>query len=402
MPGDDPAVRRGHEGLIERLRWRGDGGALVSAAMDGTARVWPREGGAPVVLRRHAEGSTVVAELRGDGRLIATASTDGSARVWRLGAGDPAPIAALGPPSGRPGRGPPAALVDVAWSPGGARVAVAGEDGALRLWPVGDEGPSGPLTSLSLGTGPISHVRWIDDERLLVADGEAQLLRVEAPAGGEPVASRLAVHGAEIRDLAVAPGGRRAASVGVDGRALVLDLVGEAPPRALEHGGATLWALDFDAAGARLVTAVDDGSAWIWELDAAGSEPVVLRGHREGVLAVDFAPSGDAVVTGGADGEARLWRKRQVSEDMSEWTSVRLPHAGTGWPGDRERSVWTVAFSPDGAQVATGAADGALRIFPVEADALIAEACERVGRDLRDDERARVELGPTAPRCRRP
>ncbi len=193
--------------------------------------------------------------------------------------------------------------------------------------------------------------------------------------------------------------GRLVASGGDDGQVLLFDRSGEGSPRSLRDGQRTIWSLAFDPAGERLVSGGSDGSARVWEL---GTEdpPSRLQGHSQAILSVSFAGDGEAILTTSADGSAMIWRRGAVEPENSAWTSITLPHAGTRWPGVDDGSVWVGAFSPEGALMATGAADGAVRLFPREVGELVALGCGRVGRELREDERARVQLsGSRAPRC---
>jgi WD40 repeat protein len=62
-----------------------DGGRIVTASKDGTARLWDAETGKPIgePLEGHAVAVTSVA-FSPDGKRIVTASEDGTARVWKI------------------------------------------------------------------------------------------------------------------------------------------------------------------------------------------------------------------------------------------------------------------------------------------------------------------------------
>ena len=76
--------RSGHEGRVTRASFSSDGRQVVTASLDGTARVWDVTGGESVVLEGHADGVTH-ASFSSDGRQVVTASWgDGTVRVWDI------------------------------------------------------------------------------------------------------------------------------------------------------------------------------------------------------------------------------------------------------------------------------------------------------------------------------
>lgn len=82
----------------------------------------------------------------------------------------------------------------------------------------------------------------------------------------------------------------------------------------------------------------------------SGMTPYVfhlLTGHAGTVSGTAFSPNGEILATGGADGTVRLWDTR------TRETTATLPHPA---------AVTSVAFSPDGAALASRGADGVIRM----------------------------------------
>ncbi|MEV4622938.1 caspase family protein [Asanoa sp. NPDC049573] len=86
--------------------------------------------------------------------------------------------------------------------------------------------------------------------------------------------------------------------------------------------------------------------------DVGSGEPVgePLIGHRHLVLAVRFTPDGRRLATGGADGSVRIWD----AETRQREFPVLAPH--TRW-------VRAVAFNPDGTRLAGASDDGAVSLW---------------------------------------
>ncbi len=78
-----------------------------------------------------------------------------------------------------------------------------------------------------------------------------------------------------------------------------------------------------------------------WRLELREAELVVQSGHFGPIQAIAFAPDGNLVATGAADGTVRLW-------DLATRKEVRALRG--------HASVGAVAFSPDGRRLASGGA----------------------------------------------
>jgi len=130
-----------------------------------------------------------------------------------------------------------------------------------------------------------------------------------------------------------------------------------------QHGGA-ITALAFSPDGLTLASSSRDGTVRLWSA-AAQQELLTLSGHTDRVLDVAFHPSGTLVASASWDHTVRLW-------DTSTGAQVlTLDH---GAPAS------FVAFSPDGARVASGGENpeaqggllGLVRIFDVNTGTAIA------------------------------
>jgi WD40 repeat protein len=100
--------------------------------------------------------------------------------------------------------------------------------------------------------------------------------------------------------------------------------------------------------------------------------------HDKAVRAVAFSPDGARVATGSDDGSARVFEAATGTE------LARLDH---------DKAVRAVAFSPDGARVAT-ASDGSARVFEATPDLLVQRAIGVMTRALNSAELRWYSLPP--------
>jgi WD40 repeat protein len=62
----------------------------------------------------------------------------------------------------------------------------------------------------------------------------------------------------------------------------------------------------YSADGKRIAAGGHDQAVLVWDADGRG-EPLLLRGHRGGVLNVAFGPDGTRLYSAGEDGLVKAW-----------------------------------------------------------------------------------------------
>ncbi len=364
---------QGHRGVVDLVDFDADGGRLLTASRDGTAKVWDLTGGEPLTLTGH-RARLRSARFSADGKQVLTASDDGTARLWPLDHDRSTKILSDGDADWQRA---------ASWSTDGAYAIVGGNDGVARVWSadgtlvrrvahpdaiaaaaldangtralvatgsvarIWSVQGDGPAVALTGHTGPINGVAFLGDgSAVLTASQDGTLRRWAADGTGEG-SILYTLDGGNLRSVAVDVAGTRAVVTGSDNHARVVDLTTGAIVDSLATAARLHHAAVSDD-GRRVALALADGAALVWT-PGAGAAPVRLTGHRSDVYGVTFDRPGERVASAGADGTARIW-----SLDRPEVATVLSGHG---------HALRAVAFAPAGDRVLTASMDGTARLW---------------------------------------
>ena len=274
---------------------------IASGGIDPIVRVWDlRKPGAPLhTLKGHRQPVAAVA-FSPDGSRLASAS-DGI-RVWDLRRPDAEPVLLS---DGT------ASVASIAFSPDGARLASAGD--VVRIWDL--HNPAARPFSLPAG---------------VAAPGSSPF---------SPVVKSVVFSADGVHLAAAGDGVRVWKLVDVNARPLVL-WESQATAVAFSPDGTRLAAGGLATSGARLPGSEAGETVLIWNLRDPSETPLPFGGNPYGlVTSVAFSDDGARLAAGGLDGSLRLW-------DVRNPDAAPLLLRG-------QRSVNSIAFSPNGSSVAS-------------------------------------------------
>ncbi len=324
----------------------GGPGLLITAGLDDTVRRWNLAadaaagdalmGSVPVVTT-----DAVLIALNPEGSRLVAAYADGSARLWNLAAGS-APRELLG--HAEP-------ITALAFFNGGRWLATASADGRLRIWD-----PSGAaITSWQVAeAGEILTLAAAPDDQTLVLGLTGGIVRfvdsIEGATTGQEIGK-----GTGPTSLSFTADGKQMLGVdGATGRLELWNLGERRTSRMLElpEGFARTAVLRRD--GAYFAYATAEGLVRVVRT-ATGEVTAEYRGHMARIAALAFTPDGSGVVSVSDDRTAKLW----------DVPGVREPQLVEG----DEFKTFATAYSPDGRYLATGGADGVIRVADLAPDA---------------------------------
>lgn len=339
-----------HDRALTSAVFSPDGMRIVTASLDGTARVWEAVADPPETPALRHRGTVMAASFDRTGRraVTATASLDHSARVWDASNGS-----RISAPLLHGGR-----IWWTEFSPDGRTVVTSSDDATAVIW---DWRTGKPTVRLRFG-GAVFHAAFSPDGgRVLTASDSTA--RVWDARTGLPATPPMR-HEAAVSFASFAPDGRHVVTAaGFDGTAQIWDSENANPVGApLRHAKLVKYA-EFSKDGHLVVTASNDATARIWDARTGLPRTPPLE-HTDEVQSAEFDPEGRRVVTASDDKTVGIW-------DVATGRLLRTLRHDNG--------VIRASFSSDGSRVLTSSYDGSARIWSADDGRLLGPPMRHAG-----------------------
>jgi WD40 repeat protein len=341
----DPAVTimTGHTSAVRYVAYSPDGSRILTASLDGTARIWDARTGVQLHLLNvhpHVPGTPAYYDIvktavySPDGTRILTADAGGVIREWDPHTGAAARIISEHLKD----------LQSAQYSRDGARI-VSAAGSTVQIW----NGQTGAL--LAHFTGPDEGVNAAvfssDGSRVAAASRDGSVQVWDARSGRQMLL--LTEHQGQVMSAMYSPDGRTILTSSRDSTARIWDARTGAPLKVLPAGGAAhaqVWFATYSPDGKTIATAGTDQTVRLWDA-ATGTQLRFLSGHVALVGSIAFSSDGKHLASGGWDLTVRTWNLKEGSD-----AALVIP----------AESTW-VQFSPDGKRLLTASTDGTARIW---------------------------------------
>ena len=131
-----------------------------------------------------------------------------------------------------------------------------------------------------------------------------------------------------------------------------------------------VYGVAFAPSGELLATASADATARVWRVEPGRSPaPLLVLEHPDAVSSVDFHSKCSHVCTASADSNVRVWNIRRCIHASSLGAHAAEPAVLSGHAGP----VWSCAFSPSEAHIASTSSDGTIILWDWESSARVGQ-----------------------------
>ena len=290
---------------VKSLRVSSDGSEMLMASTDGFIRVWDLGLTALKGEMQADEGSVLSVAYHPSGFTVAAGYADGAVKVWLLQSYTALP-AEFNPHEG--------SVMAVGYDPSGEHLFSAGIDGKLRVYDL----TTGTLNREIIVDTPILDAEFAPDGSAIALALNDGSIRVY-PFGGEEEAAPTIFfgHTNAVWDIAYSTDGQYIISGSEDTSVRLWDAISGVELETLRGHISPVYTVAFSADGAFIASGGQDRTIQLWDANS-GTKITTISTHEGPVLTVAFTPDNTRIVSGSEDGTWRLWQFRDGTQPVNE------------------------------------------------------------------------------------
>ena len=290
----------------------------------------------PYTYRGHRDAVLSVA-WSPDGTRIASASADQTVQVWEVQSGRTLQIYA----------GHSSFVLSAVWSPDGTRIASGSDDQTVQVWEV-ESGKT--LLTYNRHKGAVWSVAWSPDGTRIASASFDQTVQVWEAQSGRTLLT-YTKHSSTVDSAAWSPDGKRIASASDDRTVQVWEAQsGRTLLTYTRHDG-TVESAAWSPDGARIASASADRTVQVWGAER-GQWLLTYDRHRGTVNSAAWSPDGKRIASASVR-TVQVWGA-ESGQLLQTYT------------GHRGFVVYSAAWSPDGKRIASGSFDQTVQVWAAQ------------------------------------
>jgi len=319
-----------HEDSISTTIFSRSGKSFVSGSRDGKIKVWNRDYSSANTIENGAAISSIA--FNPDEETLAVAGDDGTIKLWNVRTKEK--IVEL--PKQKD------SVTSVDFSPDGTTL-ISAAARTITLW---DRRGRKIKVFGGQHREQINCAKFSPNGKIIASASDDRTVRIWNIEGKELYLPKL--HSALVEDLAFSSDGTRIATVAGD-KIQVWTVSGQKPTISLQGTERTIYRVAFSPDGKTIASANENGSIDVWDRFEESVEPLTLQGHSGAVSSVNFSPDGKTIASAGEDQTIIFW-SASSEEAVSKY----------------DKSVFRISFSPDGRTLASASADKTVRLWDID------------------------------------
>ncbi len=289
---------KAHSGDVNGLAFADEGRSLVSAARDGTLKVWSASSGS--LLRSGALQNRLVTSLAVMGRRAVAGHGEGQIALYDLDTASR--IAQI--------KRNDADVWSVAFLDTPERFVTASHDWVVSVYDA--KSPTAAQFTLDGHENAVQAVAYSSSGPWIASGGADKTVRVYDVGTHDLVRTYKGLKDF-VTALAFSPDGKTLAVASLDGAIKLYSTQSTRLKSQLTGHKGRIGSLAFTPNGEVLASAADEGIVRLWDVKR-GRSLRSLSGHTGGAKAVTFSPDGAKLASSGADGMVRLWNVPAIKE----------------------------------------------------------------------------------------
>ena len=291
----------GHTGPVSSVAFSPNAKMLASGSSDKTVRIWDLNTGLLLhALTDDTEAVNTIA-FEPNGKRLVSGGRDGIIAIRDIDTGQRM-VRSLRPEmSYNFGQSLPAVL-SLAISPDGTRIAAGNADTTVKIWNA-DSG--GLIRVLNGHSDAVTSVAYSPDGKTVISGSADGTVRTWDADSGQPLRT-LRGHTGPVLSVAVSPNGSRLAAAGSGDAVVIWDTANLQLLRTLSTQLSAVNALAFARDSKRLAVGGSDTSIQMWDAEA-GQLLRSLSGHSGSIRSLAFSSDGRRLASGSDDRAVGIW-----------------------------------------------------------------------------------------------